>query len=154
MLRSKISLLTKEVRIKMKIKNIKEKLFYIFAVGLSIFCLFFFIVSVWIGYDAKSMCLNATRQYKTPDCVEALIAQLEDEHQDFRSRNYAIWGLGAIGDSRALPVLQKYYSGNIPDREPLDEMISQYELKKSIDLAKGGMNISAWIWKWGADIKK
>jgi hypothetical protein len=135
--------------IKMTIKMIKEKLFYLVAIGASIFFLFFFIGSVWIGYDAKSMCLNARRQYKTTDCVEALIAQLDDEHQSFRSRNNAIWGLGAMGDRRALPVLQKYYTGNIPDREPLDDMISQYELKKSIDLANGGLNITAWVWRWG-----
>lgn len=128
---------------------IKQKLFLIAAIGASILLLFFFIGSVWIGYDAKSMCLNAKRQYKTSDCVEALIDQLEDEHQAFRSRNNAIWGLGAMGDRRALPVLQKYYTGNIPDREPLDGMISQYELKKAIDLANGGLNITAWIWRWG-----
>lgn len=133
----------------MTIKMIKEKFFYIVAVVISIFFLFFFIGSVWIGYDAKSMCLNARRQYKTADCVEALIAQLDDEHQDYRSRNNAIWGLGAMGDRRALPVLQKYYTGNIHDREPLDDMISQYEIKKSINLANGGLNITAWVWKWG-----
>lgn len=133
----------------MKFKKIKEKLVYIFAIGLSIFFLFFFIACVWIGYDAKSMCLNATRQYRTPDCVDALIAQLEDEHQSYRARNNAIWGLGAIGDSRALPVLQKYYTGNIPDREPLDDVISQYELKKAINLASGELNITAWVWRWG-----
>jgi len=85
------------------------------------------------------------------DCVEALIAQLEDEHQDFRSRNYAIWGLGAMGDRRALPILQTYYTGKIPDREPLDEVISQYELKKSIHLANGGLNVAAWAWRWSLE---
>jgi hypothetical protein len=55
--------------------------------------------------------------------------------------------LGEFGGSRALPVLQKYYTGNIPDREPLDEMISQYELKKAIELASGGPNITAWLWR-------
>ena len=135
----------------MRAKVVKEKLFYLIAIGVSIFFLFFFIGSVWIGYDAKSMCLDAKRQYNTADCVEALIAQLEDEHQSFRSRNSAIWGLGAMGDSRALPVLQKYYTGDIPDREPLDDTISQYELEKAINLASGGLNITAWIWRWGVD---
>ena len=135
---------------KIKFEVIKNKFFYIFAIGLSIFFLFFFITSVWIGYDAKNMCLTAKRQYKTSDCVDALIAQLEDDHQSFRSRNSAIWGLGAMGDRRALPVLQKHYTGNIPDQEPLDGVISQYELKKAINLASGGLNITAWVWRWGA----
>jgi len=131
----------------MKIKAIKEKLFYTIAIGASIFLLFFFIGSVWIGYEAKSLCQNARWQYGG-DCVEALIAQLDDEHQGFRTRNHAIWALGQLGDSRALPVLKSYYTGNIPDREPLDGTISQYELKKAVELAKGGTNITAFIWRW------
>jgi hypothetical protein len=72
---------------------------------------------------------------------------LEDENRSFKARNSAIWALGQFGDSRALPVLEKYYTGNIPDREPLNGTISQYELKKAIKLAKGGTNISAFIWR-------
>jgi len=132
----------------MKIKNLKEKLFYLTAIGSSIFLLFFFIGSVWIGYEAKNLCQNARWQYGG-DCVEALIAQLNDENQGFRARNHAIWALGQLGDNRALPVLQKYYTGNIPDREPLDKTISQYELKKAVNLASGGTNITAWMWRWG-----
>jgi len=132
----------------MRIKNIKEKLFYSIAIATSIFLLFFFIGSVWIGYEAKSLCQQAQWQYDG-DCVEALIAQLDDRHQGFRNRNHAIWALGEIGDSRALPILEKYYTGNIPNREPLDDMISQYELKKAINLARGGTNITTWVWRWG-----
>ncbi len=130
----------------MKIKKIKEKLFYLIAISMSIVLLFFFIGSVWIGYEAKNLCQNAKWQYGG-DCVEALIAQLNDESQGFRSRNHAIWALGQLGNSRALPVLQSYYTGNIPDKEPLDEVISQYELKKAVNLSSGGMNITAFIWR-------
>ena len=140
----------------MIIKMIKEKLFYLFAIGLSIFLLFFFITDVWIGHEAKRLCQEAKWEYGKTDlpagkagCVEALIATLDDEHQGYRTRNHAIWALGQFGDSRALPVLQKYYTGNIPDREPLDETISQYELKKAVNLANGGLNITAWAWRWG-----
>jgi hypothetical protein len=131
---------------KIKIEAIKERFFYILAVGISIFLMFFFITSVWIGYDAKNLCQNAKWQYGG-DCVEALIAQLDDEHQGIKVRNHAVWALGQLGDSRALPVLQKYYTGNIPDKEPLDQVISQYELKKAIELASGGLNITAWLWR-------
>jgi hypothetical protein len=58
-----------------------------------------------------------------------------------RHRNSAIWALGQLGDGRALPALERYYMGIIPDREPFDEMISQYELNKALHLAKGGTNI-------------
>jgi hypothetical protein len=131
---------------KMNIKVIKEQLFYTVAIGMSIFTLFFFVSSVWIGHEAKSLCQYAKWQYGG-DCVEALITQLNDEQQGFRARNHAIWALGQMGDNRAFPVLNSYYTGDIPDREPLDIMISQYELKKAINLTNGGTNITALIWR-------
>lgn len=132
----------------MKIENLKQKLFYITAVGFGIFLLFFVITCTWIGYEVKSQCQEAKRQYKK-DCTESLITLLLDEKQSYRSRNSAIWALGQLGDKRALPVLQSLYTGNIPAREPLDEMISQYELKKAINLSSGGLNITAFVWRNG-----
>jgi hypothetical protein len=130
----------------MKIKKLLQKLLYAGTVGISIFLLFFIIGCSWIGYDAKHQCKEAQDEYKG-DCVEALISLLQDEKQGFRNRNDAIWTLGQFGDSRALPALQNYYTGIIPDREPLNEMISQYELEKAIALVKGGTNISAFVWR-------
>lgn len=132
----------------MKIENIKQKLFYVGAVGVGVFLLFFVIACTWIGYEVKKQCYEAKQEYGG-DCVEALIALLNDENKGFRARNDAIWALGQLGDSRALPVLQSYYTGNIPPREPLDKSISQYELKKAINLAGGGFNLGAWMWQSG-----
>lgn len=127
-------------------KIIKQGLLYFVAVGFSIFLLFFFITSVWIGYEVKSICQDAEGKYGG-DCVEALISQLKDDGRGFRARNDAIWALGQLGDARALSVLQEYYTGNIPDRESLDGVISQYELKKAVNLTAGGKNISAFVWR-------
>jgi len=55
--------------------------------------------------------------------------------------------LGQLGDSRALPVLQGYYTGNIPSKESLDKTISQYELEKAIKLTSGGFNVTAIFWR-------
>ena len=131
----------------MKVKNIAEKLFYAAVIGASIVVLFFVITCAWIGYEVKDLCQEAKREYGN-SCVESLIKLLDDEKKGFRARNHAIWALGQLGDSRALPVLNSYYTGNIPDREPLDGTISQYELKKAVELAKGGTNITAFIWRW------
>ena len=81
------------------------------------------------------------------DCVDALIAHLEDEDNPYGERNHAIWALGQLGDNKALSVLEKYYTGNIPDKEPWNETISQYELKKAINLTSGGFNITAFVWR-------
>lgn len=102
--------------------------------------------SMVIGDSARQECTHAQAEYGG-DCVEALIALLEDENAGYRKRNSAVWALGQYGDSRALPVLEQYYTGSIPDREPLDASISQYELQKAINLAGGAPNITAWLWR-------
>lgn len=130
----------------MKIKSIKSTIFYVAAIGASVVLLFFFVCCTWIGFDVKSQCLDAKREYGK-DCVMSLIALLDDEQKGFRARNSAIWALGQLGDKRALPVLQKYYTGDIPEREPLDKTISQYELKKAVNLASGGFNMTAIFWR-------
>lgn len=132
----------------MKIKNIKQNFLYLSAVGASIFLLFFIITCSWIGYEVKSQCQSAKREYGG-DCVDALITLLADEHKSFRIKNSAVWALGQLGDSRALPVLQSYYTGHIPPREPLDKSLSQYELEKALNLVTGGFNMSAVIWRIG-----
>ncbi|MDD4026597.1 MAG: HEAT repeat domain-containing protein [Candidatus Shapirobacteria bacterium] len=80
-----------------------------------------------------------------------MISLLEDENRGFRARNSAIWALGQLGNPNSLPTLQKFYTGNIPDREPLDKTISQYELKKAINLTSGGKNITAIFWRYNLD---
>jgi len=55
--------------------------------------------------------------------------------------------LGQLGDKRALSILEKYYTGNIPEKESFDNGLSQYELKKAIKPAQGSFNITHWIWR-------
>ncbi len=140
-----------ERKTKMKInKQLKQQIFFIGAIGASIFLLFFVIFCTWIGFDVKSQCQEAKSEYDG-DCTEALINLLNDESRSYRSRNSAIWALGQLGDSRALPVLQSFYTGNIPPKEPLDKGISQYELKKAINLTNGGFNATAIFWRYSID---
>jgi len=112
--------------------------------------LFLFLLSVnIIGYSVKEKCQLAQDRYEG-DCVEALIAFLDDGANSYRSRNSAIWALGQLGDSRALPTLRSYYTGY--EGGPvtrLTEGLSQYELKKAIALAEGGLNITVFFWRFG-----
>jgi hypothetical protein len=124
----------------------KQKLFYLGAIGVSIFLLFFIIGTTWIGFEVKSHCREAQRAYGG-DCVESLIALLKDENRGFRERNSAIWALGQLGDRRALSALESFYTGNIPAKESLDKTISQYELKKAVNLTSGGLNLGAFVWR-------
>ncbi len=130
----------------MKVNKIKNKIFYVVVIGISIIVFLFLIGVTWIGHDVKAQCKDATAKYGG-NCVYALSALLDDENNSFRERNSAIWALGELGDRKALPVLKKYYTGNIPEREPLNKMISQYELKKAIALCEGGTNITGVFWR-------
>lgn len=132
-------------------KKILNKFMFLGVIGISILMLFFVIASVWIGFDVKRQCKDAKNEYRSEKCVDALITLLKDEDRGFSARNSAIWALGQLGDKKALPVLESYYTGNIPDREPLNETISQYELKKAINLTSGGKNITAVFWRYRID---
>lgn len=129
------------------IKKNKQSFLFVSILGLSVFVLIFVIMSTWIGFGVKNKCFDAQKEYGG-SCVESLTKLIEDENRGFRIRNSAIWALGQLGNSAALPVLQKYYNGVIPDREPLDQTISQYELKKAINLVSGGKNITAIFWRY------
>ena len=109
--------------------------------------IFFITTSVIIGLHIRKQCTVARDKYNSA-CVPSLISTLGDESNDFRTRNDAIWALGQLGDERSAQTLESYYTGKIPDREPLDQMISQYELRKAIILTNGGINGTAWVWRW------
>jgi hypothetical protein len=131
----------------MKNRSFQKILLLTALLGIGAFALFFLATCLYIGAQVDHRCQTAMRQYPG-DCTEALIAQLNDAGQAYGERNSAIWALGQLGDGRALPVLQGYYTGNIPDREPWNGTISQYELKKAIRLTRGGVNLGAWVWRW------
>jgi len=127
--------------------KLKKWVGYWMIVGVGVVVLIFLITCTWIGVDVRERCKVGQAKYGG-DCVEALVETLNDEEgSTMRERNYAIWALGQLGDKRALPVLEKYYTGVIPPREPYDEGISQYELKKAIALVDGGWNATAWVWR-------
>ena len=127
-------------------KNTRDWLFYWIIVGGGIFVLLFLVTSTWIGFGVQEKCMLAQGRYGG-DCVDALISHLEDENNPIGERNHAIWALGQLGNTKALPVLEKYYTGNIPEREPWNETLSQYELQKATNLVSGGFNITAFIWR-------
>jgi hypothetical protein len=116
------------------------------AVGLGLLAIAYLAVCLNIGSGVRSVSGMAVREFPG-DRVSALMALVESEQHGFRDRNRAVWALGQLGDSRALPLLEQHYTG-----EPSDERneLSQYELKKAIALCKGATNISALVWRHGA----
>jgi signal transduction histidine kinase len=130
-------------------RRILLPLFYTLTIGISTLLLLVLTLSSWISYGVKDQCREAKSAYGG-DCVDALASLLNDEHRSLRSRNDAISSLAELRDRRALPVLQSYYTGNIPPREPLDKTISQYELRKAIRLLNGETK-TILFWQYDAD---
>lgn len=129
----------------MKIKII---LLFIF-----IFCFIFLIISfVWssilIGNSVKQYCQIAKAKYQNNYCADSLILFLEDENNPLSEKNHIVWAIGQLGDKKALPVLQKYYTGAECDHE---KYLCQYELKKAIKLLDGSFNATAFIWRHNID---
>jgi hypothetical protein len=84
-------------------------------------------------------------------CQTALVAVLEDEKASPKEKNAAIWSLGQMAEPESLVALQKLYVGQVPEgREPLDEVVSQYELEKSIRWIKNG-NWTSWMYFYFKD---
>lgn len=110
----------------------------------------FWVSCMWIKESVKDRCAVAISQYEG-DCVEALMQVVDGEDiNSFRKRNQAIWALGQLGDDRegrTTEILEKYYTGNIPKREPYDADLSQYEIKKALELLGGGWNITHFVWR-------
>lgn len=120
------------------------------AIGTGIFLLLLLTVSSWVSYGVKDGCREARSTYGG-DCVEAMVHLLDDNDRSLRSRNEAIWMLGQLRDPRAMPTLERYYTGSIPPREPLDKTISQYELRKAIRHLRGETKTFLLFWRYEAD---
>ena len=76
--------------------------------------------------------------------MDSLAKVVDSEDWTFKDRNDAVWALGQIADERALPVLKKHYTGVMPQREPLDKVLSQYEIRKAIKWCEKG-NLISWM---------
>lgn len=96
-----------------------------------------------IATSAHSYAQVAQRQYGGGE-IYALMRAVDDERLPLGERNHAVWALGQFRDSRALPVLARFSTG-----EPCqhDKFICQSELKKAIDLCSGRTTAPWWFQK-------
>lgn len=102
--------------------------------------------SLIIGSGVRAVSAVSLRE-QPGDRIEALMAYADSPKHSLRERNRAVWALGQLGDSRALPLLEKYYTGGPCDH---DQALCQDELKKAIRLCRGGTNLSAFLWRRGS----
>ncbi len=108
--------------------------------------LLIFLSGIFVIYlEVRSTCKAAMEKFGG-SCQSALIAVLEDPSVAPKEKNDAIWALGQMADPTSLPALEKIWSGKVPEgREPLDEVVSQYEIEKAMRWMKQG-NITSWMY--------
>ena len=116
-----------------------------FGYGILICFTFLFVAFLCICFSIRSsvkeISAQAVRQYPG-DRIVALMTYVESENHSLRQRNRSVWALGQIGDKRALPVLEKFYTALPCDH---DSSLCQHELQKAIKLCKGSLNATAWL---------
>jgi hypothetical protein len=88
-----------------------------------------------IDQSVREYCAVAQQAYPHPgDDVAALSDLMNSESHSLRDRNLAIWTLGRLCEAKALPALQRAYTGGECDH---DQSLCQYELEKAIKLCGG-----------------
>ena len=127
--------------------NWRKIILYGLPIGFAVLVILFLITLHWISSDVRVICKKAQQQFEG-DCVEALVAYLESDNISFKQKNQVIWALGEIGDKRALPALQKLYTGEkCPKPCDSSKYICQYGIEKAIRGCKG-FNVLRYVWQW------
>jgi HEAT repeat protein len=130
-----------EPKQKRRFVSLKRVLVYGVLSCLVLVLMLFVMVCFSIRSSVKEMSAEATKEYPG-NRVEALIAYVSSESHSLKKRNRAVWALGQIGDKSASAVLESFYTGGDCDHE---KHLCLHELKKAIDLCKGGINLTAWL---------
>jgi hypothetical protein len=102
-------------------------------------------IGVWIGNDVRQVSRTAQSR-STGAPVTALCTLVTDDDVGYELRNRAVWALGQLGDRAALPVLEPLYTG---DECRHDSALCQHELRKAIMACRGGVNVTALVWRRG-----
>jgi len=117
----------------------------VFGYGILICFIFLFFAFLCICFSIRSsvkeISAKAVRQYPG-DRIEALVTYVDSENHSLKQRNLAVWALGQIGDERALPLLEKSWTGRPCDHS---SRLCQREVGKAIKLCKGSLNATAWL---------
>ena len=100
--------------------------------------------TAWLIESGVHAASEAALLERPGDRVPALMAYVESPAHPMRDRNRAVWALGQLGDARALPLLEKHFTGRECEH---DRALCQHELRKAIRLCRGATNMPAFIWR-------
>jgi len=94
--------------------------------------------SYWLIGSGVRAASEAALLERPGDRVLGLMAYVESPKHTLRERNRAVWALGQLRDARALPVLERYFTGRDCEH---GRVLCQYELRKAIHLCRGAPNL-------------
>ena len=126
--------------------KLKRYIIYALSILFSFIIILYGIICWTIFLDVKKVCNKATREFKG-DTIESLTELLNSDINSYEEKNDAIWALGQIGDPKALPLLEKFYTGN-PCEKPCrrNQSICQREVSKAIQTCKGAFSATRWMY--------
>ncbi len=76
------------------------------------------------------------------DEVTSLMAFVESTQHSLDERDRAVWALGQLADARALPVLERFHTGDPCDHATF---LCQYQLEKAIARCSGRNRGPRWL---------
>jgi HEAT repeat protein len=123
--------------------GLKEALAYGVLVCLTFVFVAFVCVRVSIRSSVEETARLAVDHYPG-DRIEALMEYADSSDHSLTQRNRAVWALGQIGDKRALPLLEKYWTGKPCEH---DTTLCQREVAKAMKACKGTVNAPAWLFR-------
>ena len=89
----------------------------------------------YIHQSVREYCAVAQQAYPHPgDDVAALTDFMNSDSHSLPDRDLAVWTLGRLCDARALPALERAYTGGECNH---NERLCQYELEKAIKRCGG-----------------
>lgn len=102
-------------------------------------------ISITIGHQVRDA-VTIAQTSSQGDPVTALLAVANSSDATLEAKNQAIWALGQLGNSRALPTLEALVTNEKCDHSL---KLCQRELEKAIPLCRGERNLGAIVWRHG-----
>lgn len=105
----------------------------------------FIAICLVIGSGVRGAIADA-QSHHPGEPISALLAVAADGNLEPAVRNRAIWALGQLGRSEAVPVLKSLAAPGPCDHE---RSLCRHEIAKAMAACSGGRNIGAVIWRHG-----
>ena len=117
-------------------ETVKKVFSYVFLFSIVFFVLALTFSLTKIYSDVKSVCKEAKEEFQA-DCISSLIAYSKSSNHSDKEKINAIWALGQLADSTAIPYLENLASLYECSKDGYESYFC-YEVKKAIKWCRKG----------------